>query len=70
VRPQHVQPFDLPITAYDDVHTVIDKGDMFANNLQNEVSADTSWRERIALPKGLGYASLRVSVHYFTGSVQ
>jgi hypothetical protein len=70
VRPQHVQPFDLPITAYADVQTIVDKGDMFANNLQNDVSADASWRERLVLPKGLGYASLRVSVHYFTGSVQ
>jgi hypothetical protein len=70
VRPQHMQPFDVPITPYGEVQPVLDKGDMYANNLESEVSPDATWRERIALPKGLGYAALRVSVHYFTGSVQ
>jgi hypothetical protein len=70
VRPERAQPFDIPITPYDQVQPVVDKGDMFANNLQNEVDSDAAWRERIRLPKGMGYASFRVSVNYFTGSVQ
>jgi len=70
VRPQRMQPFDVPITPFNQVETVLDKGDLFANNLQNEVNYDANWRERVALPKGMGYASLRVSVNYFTGSTQ
>jgi hypothetical protein len=70
VRPQRTQPFDVAITPYADVAQILDKGDLFANNLQNEVNYDAAWRERIVLPKGMGYASLRVSVNYFSGSTQ
>jgi hypothetical protein len=67
VRPQRMQPIDIALTPYDEVQPISEQGDLFANNLQAEVAAQTPWRERITLPKGLGYASLRVSVHAFEG---
>ena len=67
MRPQHMQPVDIPITLRSQVQTVLDQAQMFANNLQPEVDREASWRERISLPPGTGYAALRVSVNYFTG---
>jgi hypothetical protein len=49
---------------------LLDNGDVYANILQNEVGINTAWLERIPLPEEMGYASLRVSVHYFVGIVQ
>ena len=70
IRPQLAQPFDVKITPLSEVTTVLDKGDLFTNVLQNEVSRDQNWQERISLPPGMGYSALRVSVHYFTGGEQ
>jgi hypothetical protein len=67
VRPQRMQPIDIPLTPYADVQQIGQPGNAFANTLQPELSAQTPWRERIALPKALGFASLRVSVHAFEG---
>jgi hypothetical protein len=70
VRPQRTQSFDLPLTPSDSVEVLLDNGDVYANILQNEVGINTAWLERIPLPEEMGYASLRVSVHYFVGIVQ
>jgi hypothetical protein len=67
VRPQRMQPIDIPLTPYADVQLIGEKGDLFANTLQPEVAVQSPWRERVALPKGLGYVALRVSVHAFEG---
>lgn len=68
IRPQRSQPFDVAIRPYASVETLLDKGDLFANILQNEVSYATSWPERIALPASLGYSAVRVSVNYLVGN--
>lgn len=67
VRPQRQQSFDVPLTAAKDVQVIEPGGDQFANSLQNDISPNTFWRERIPLPKKLGFASLRISLHAFEG---
>lgn len=68
VRPQRMQVIDIPLTPYAEVEQIGKPGDTFANALRPDISAAAPWRERIALPPGLGFASLRVSVHSFEGS--
>ena len=70
VRPQRTQPFQVPITPASEVETILDKGDLFANVQVNAVQRDDAWQERIELPPGLGYKYARLSVNYFTGTVQ
>ncbi len=70
VRPQRTQAFSFPITPASSVDLMIDKGDLFTNNLSAEVEYDSNWPERIRLPASSGYAALRVSVNYFTGVAQ
>jgi hypothetical protein len=70
IRPQRMQDFAVPLIGLDKVQTLLDKGDLFANILQNEVNKADSWQERIPVPAGLGYSSLRVSVNYFSGGDQ
>ena len=68
VRPQRLQSFDVPVTPKSEVETLLDKGDLFANILQGEVTYDAVWAERIPLPPEMGYASMRVSLNYFVGN--
>lgn len=66
VRPQRARSFSVRLTRAEEVVGMLDKGELFSNILKSQVSVDSAWRERIAVPPGLGYAALRVSVHYFT----
>ncbi|MFN8501390.1 hypothetical protein [Kouleothrix sp.] len=68
VRPQHMQQIDIALTPYGELQPVLGAGDLLAAPERPDRSAQTAWRERIALPPGLGYAALRVSVHAFEGS--
>lgn len=70
IRPQRAQSFAMPITPYTEIESLIDQGDLFANVLSDEVSYNARWRERIVLPPELGYASLRISIHSYTGGGQ
>jgi len=67
VRPQHAQPFDIPLAGAGEVETVSRQSALFGDTLLPEVAADAPWRERIPLPPETGFASLRVSVHAFEG---
>ena len=67
VRPQRTVPLDLMLTPAAEVTTLLDNGDAYANTLDNEVYLDSSWLERTPLPAETGYASMRISVHYFVG---
>ena len=51
-----------PATA---VELLLDEGGNYANVLANEIHFDADWLERLPVPPELGYASVRVSVHYF-----
>lgn len=68
VRPQRMQPIDIPLTPAGDVEQIGHPGALFANKLQPDVDAQTAWRERLPLPPGMGFASLRVSVNAFEGT--
>ena len=68
VRPQRTIPFTVQLTPRNEVETLIDQGDAYANILQEDVNLSADWLERIPLPEGSGYSSVRLSVHYFSGS--
>ena len=70
IRPQRTQPFDLTITPVSDVKMLLDKGDLFSNILQNDVSFNSAWSERVATPYLPGYSAYRISVNYFVLSAQ
>ncbi|RMG97022.1 MAG: hypothetical protein D6706_09270 [Chloroflexi bacterium] len=70
IRPQREQLFSFPLTPYEEVETLLEKGDLFANILETEVRPNQPWLERLPAPPGMGYAALRVSVHYFIGNTQ
>ena len=70
VRPQRTQPFSVQLTPADEVETLIDNGEAYANILQEDVSFSDEWLERLPVPEELGYSSMRLSIHYFAGSTQ
>ena len=62
VRPQRSEPFDMLITPASEIKTLLVK------EKPTTVSSEGGdWRERVKLPEGLGYSSLRVSVHFLSG---
>ncbi|MCB0020588.1 MAG: hypothetical protein KDE09_22500, partial [Anaerolineales bacterium] len=65
VRTQRLQPFTLALTPATAVELLLDEGGNYANVLANEIRFDADWLERLPVPPELGYASVRVSVHYF-----
>ena len=65
VRPQRTQPFDVTVTPAVNVKILMDKGDLFSNVLQNDVSFNTAWSERVPTPSIPGYSYYRISVNYF-----
>jgi hypothetical protein len=70
VRPQLTQPFSMPITPFNEVKTVLVKKDIAVSAVAVKETSipGNNWLERLPLPSGLGYSSLRVSVHYYTGA--
>lgn len=70
VRPQRSRAFSIPITRPDEVITILNQGDVYANILQEDVSQDADWMARIPLPPSTGYHSASVSVHYFVGALK
>ncbi|MDP9316274.1 MAG: hypothetical protein M3R24_36395 [Chloroflexota bacterium] len=70
IRSQRGQPFDVPITPIASVQVDPAKGDLFDDAIQDDVNQLTELPDRIPLPSELGYASMRLSVHYFVGTQQ
>lgn len=60
VRPQLSQPFNVTMTPFKDVEKLA--------SVEPTVPPGTADRDRIMLPTGLGYTSMRISVHYYTGA--
>jgi hypothetical protein len=61
VRPQLSQRFDVPVTSFSLLEPLLQ------NPLTTTFGQQTG--DEIDLPPNLGFASLRLSVHYFTGAV-
>ncbi len=69
IRPQRLVNFRVPITPASALTELAVRGDTFTNLLDDEATGitpdDAQWQDRLLLPDATGYASLRVSLHYF-----
>ena len=72
VRSQRTQPFEMSIPPRSELTILVDKGDLYANILENDELAewgdDPNWIERIPLPAETGYSAMRISVHYYVAT--
>jgi hypothetical protein len=71
VRPQYTHSFSVPVTPRARVEVVAGDGLKFANNVDNG-QPPRAWDhpDRFPMPAESGYASARLSVHYFVRSNQ
>lgn len=60
VRPQLTQLFDVKMTPFNSIQKLVGN--------EPSIPPITADRDRIMLPPGLGYVSMRISVHYYTGA--
>ncbi|MEM7330717.1 MAG: hypothetical protein AAF490_01405 [Chloroflexota bacterium] len=67
VRPQRLVSVDFVLTPGHEVEILLDRGDDYANALEDEVTISDEWIDRMPAPEGLGYHSYRINIHYFVG---
>ena len=68
LRPQRSMAFAVPLTPRQAIVPMPIPGNSFANALTTLNTLNGPRADWLALPADSGYAALRVSVHYFTGS--
>jgi hypothetical protein len=68
LRPQRSMAFAVPLTPRQAIAPMPIPGNSFANALTTLTTLTGPRADWLALPTDSGYAALRVSVHYFTGS--